>query len=60
MSNDIVVGALIALMVIGSLSYLWYQRRKGLCSCGCKDCCRCKSPSGCNVTIDESESGRKD
>ena len=38
MSNDLVVGAVIALMVIASVSYLVYQRRKGISSCGCKGC----------------------
>ena len=52
MSNDLVVGAVIALMVIASVSYLVYQRRKGVSSCGCKGCSRCKG-SGSNVTIDE-------
>ena len=52
MSNDLVVGAVIALLVIASVSYLVYQRRKGISSCGCKGCSRCKG-SGSNVTIDE-------
>ncbi len=51
MSNDLVVGAVIALMVIASVSYLVYQRRKGVSSCGCKTCNCCKSK--CNVTVDE-------
>ena len=54
MSNDLVVGAVIALMVIASVSYLVYQRRKGVSSCGCKGCSRCKG-SGSNVTIDEAD-----
>lgn len=53
MSNDLVVGVVIVLLVVASVSYLIYQRRKGISSCGCKDCSHCKSKSGTNVTIDE-------
>ena len=51
MSNDLVVGAVVVLLVVASVSYLVYQRRKGISSCGCKSCNCCKS--GSNVTIDE-------
>ena len=48
MSNDLVVGVVIALMVVASVSYM-----KGISSCGCKGCTRCKSGCGSNVTVDE-------
>ena len=51
MSNDLVVGAAIVLMVVASVSYLVHQRRKGISSCGCKGCQRCKDACS-NVTID--------
>ena len=38
MSNDLVVGVVIALMVVASVSYMIHQRRKGISSCGCKGC----------------------
>ena len=41
MSNDLVVGIVIALMVVASVSYMIHQRRKGISSCGCKGCTRC-------------------
>ena len=41
MSNDLVVGVVIALMVVASVSYMIHQRRKGISSCGCKGCTRC-------------------
>lgn len=53
MSNDLVVGAVVVLLVVASVSYLVYQRRKGISSCGCKSCNCCKSRS--NVTIDEGD-----
>lgn len=52
MSNDLVVGTVIVLMVVASVSYLVHQRMKGLSSCGCKGCNRCKG-SKPNVTIEE-------
>lgn len=55
MSNDLVVGVVIVLLVVASVSYMIYQKRKGISSCGCKDCNCCKSKSGSNVTIDEGE-----
>lgn len=56
MSNDLVVGAVVVLLVVASVSYLVYQRRKGISSCGCKCCNCCKS--GSNVTIDEGDCDR--
>lgn len=56
MSNDLVVGAVVVLLVVASVSYLVYQRRKGISSCGCKNCNCCKSES--NVTIDEGDCDR--
>lgn len=53
MSNDLVVGIVIVLLVVASVSYMFYQRRKGISSCGCKDCTHCKSGCQSNVTIDE-------
>lgn len=53
MSNDLVVGIVIALMVVASVSYMIHQKRKGISSCGCKGCTRCKSGCGSNVTVDE-------
>ena len=56
MSNDLVVGAVVVMLVVASVSYLVYQRRKGISSCGCKSCNCCKS--GSNVTIDEGDCDR--
>lgn len=53
MSNDLVVGIVIVLLVVASVSYMIYQRRKGISSCGCKDCAHCKSGCQSNLTIDE-------
>ena len=33
MSNDLVVGIVIVLLVVASVSYMIYQRRKGISSC---------------------------
>lgn len=53
MSNDLIVGAAIVLLVIASVSYMIYQRKKSISSCGCKGCNNCGSRSHINVTIDE-------
>ena len=53
MSNDLTVGVVIALMVIASVSYMIYQKRKGMNSCGCKGCTHCRQGSELNVNIDE-------
>ena len=57
MSNDLVVGVVIAVMVVASVSYLVYQRRKGISSCGCQNCGCCGSKPKSNVTIDEGQCG---
>lgn len=55
MSNDLVVAVVVILLLAGSVSYMVYQRRKGISSCGCNGCSRCKPKPGPNVTIDEGE-----
>ena len=57
MSNDLVVGAVIALMVAGAVAYLVIQRRRGVSSCGCKTCTHCRSGCRSNVTVDEEDRG---
>ncbi len=60
MNNDLAVGAVIALMVIASVSYMLLQRKRGMNSCGCKGCTRCRSQSAVNVTIDDDGDACKD
>ena len=59
MSNDLVVGALVALMAAGAVAYLVIQRRRGVSSCGCKGCTRCKAGCRTNVTVDEEDRGSR-
>lgn len=55
MSSDLVVGAMIVILVVASVSYIIYQRRKGISNCGCSGCSRCGVKPKFNVTIDEEE-----
>jgi len=53
-TGDLMVGALIALMVIGAIAWLWHERRKGRNSCGC-NCPGC-SRAPVLVTIEDEDS----
>ena len=54
-AGDLLVGAVIALLMIGAVYVLWKDHRKGKCSCGCNSSCCSKAGScGLNkVTIEE-------
>ncbi len=55
MSNDLVVGAVIVILVVASVSYMIYQKRKGIISCSCSGCSHCGAKPKPNVTIDKEE-----
>lgn len=49
MNGNLIVGAVVILLIAGAIGYLYWQRKKGVSSCGCKDCsCGC----GKNVQIE--------
>lgn len=53
MNGNLVVGLVIALMVVAAVGYLVWQHRKGISSCGCKDCNCCGACS--NVKVEDCE-----
>ncbi|MDO5861936.1 MAG: FeoB-associated Cys-rich membrane protein [Thermoplasmata archaeon] len=53
--GDLIVGAVIILLVVAAVGYMIWQRKKGVSSCGCKDCsCGC-GMSGKNVQVEGEE-----
>lgn len=52
-TGDLIVGALIALLIVGAIAWIWHDKRKGKSTCGC-NCSGCsKSPN--LVAIDEGD-----
>lgn len=46
MNGNLVVGAVIAVAVVAALALLIWQRRRGVGSCGCRDCGCCRGKDG--------------
>lgn len=52
MNGNLVVGAVIVILVVGAIAYLAWQKKRGINSCGCKDCGCCNSASNCEIQQD--------